>query len=140
VTAAAQTGPWTDGDVPLASRSSRQMAVAGRAFLNGLGTDQLGIVQYPDLGNAARTQWSNFPAGASPRPGVTLGDLSESQRVLLHDLLRASTSSQGYHKMTGAIHADQVLHDLQGGNQMFGSATTTPPCSVRPKTPTGRGC
>jgi hypothetical protein len=99
------------------------MAVAARAFLNGLGADQLGSVQYGELGSAARTQWSNFPAGASPRPGVTLGDLSESQRVLLHDLLRASTSSQGYHKMTGAIHADQVLHDLQGGNQMFGAAS-----------------
>ena len=99
------------------------MAAAARALLNGLGADQLSSVLHPDLGDAARTQWSNFPAAMSPRPGVPLGDLSESQRVLLHDLLRASTSSQGYHKMTGAIRADQVLHDLQGGtDQMFGSA------------------
>src|SRR4051812_43731539 len=33
----------------------------------------------------------------------------------------ASTSTQGYHKMTGAIRADQVLHDLQADNT-FGSA------------------
>ncbi len=122
VKASAQTGPWTGSDIPLASRSSRQMAVAARAFLNGLPADQLGSVQYANLGDQARTQWSNFPAGASPRPGVALGDLSESQRVLLHDLLRASTSSQGYLKMTGAIRADQILHDLQGGNPMFGIA------------------
>src|SRR5216683_5719700 len=122
VKASAQTGPWTGGDIPLASRSSRQMAVAARAFLNGLPADQLGSVQYANLGDPARTQWSNFPAGASPRPGVALGDLSESQRVLLHELLRASTSSQGYLKMTGAIRADQILHDLQGGNPMFGIA------------------
>ena len=51
-----------------------------------------------------------------------IGDLSESQRVLMHDLLRASTSSQGYHKLTGAIRADEVLHDLEGGNAMFGPA------------------
>lgn len=121
-TAAAQTGPWTGGgDVPPASRSSRQMAVAARAFLNGLGADQLASIQHADLSDQARTQWSNFPAGASPRPGVSLGDLSESQRVLLHDLLRASTSSQGYHKMTGAIRADEVLHDL-AGEQLFGPA------------------
>ncbi len=119
-TASAQIGPWT-GDVPLASRSSRQMAVAARAFLNGLSADQLGSIWYPGLSDPARTDWSNFPAGASPRPGVSLGDLSESQRVLLHDLLRASTSSQGYHKMTGAIRADDVLHDLEGGNQLFGA-------------------
>jgi hypothetical protein len=122
-TASAQTGPWLGGGVPVASRSSRQMAVAARAFLNALGADQLGSVQYPNLSDPVRTQWSNFPAGASPRPGVSIGDFSESQRVLLHDLLRASTSSQGYHKMTGAIRADDVLHDLQRGNALFGAGT-----------------
>ena len=121
-TASAQTGPWTGGDVPLASRSSRQMAVAARAFLNSLGADQLGSVWYPDLSDPARTQWSNFPAGASPRPGVALGDLSESQRVLLHDLLRASTSSQGYHKLTGAIRADEVAARPGGRAPLFGAA------------------
>jgi Protein of unknown function (DUF3500) len=113
-TASAQTGPWTGGDVPLASRSSRQMALAARAFLDSLGADQLGSVVYPNLGDPARTRWSNLPAGAVPRPGVSIGDLSEPQRVLLHDLLRASTSSQGYHKLTGAIRAEEVLHDLKG--------------------------
>ncbi|MDQ6672613.1 MAG: DUF3500 domain-containing protein [Chloroflexota bacterium] len=120
-TGSAQAGPWTGGDVPLASRSSRQMAVAARALLNGLGADQLGSVWYPNLSDPARTRWSNLPAGASPRPGVSLGDLSDSQRVLLHDLLRASTSSQGYHKMTAAIRADEVLHDLDG-ERLFGPA------------------
>jgi len=92
--ASAQTGPWTGGDVPLVSRSSRKMAMAARAFLDALAPDQLGSVQHPDLGDSARTQWSNLPAGASPRPGVALGDLSEPQRVLLHELLRASTSAR----------------------------------------------
>src|SRR5262245_19281519 len=72
-TASAQTGPWTGGDVPLASRSSRQMATAARAFLNGLSADQIGIVQNPDLSSTARTQWSNLPAGMAPRPGIALG-------------------------------------------------------------------
>ena len=116
------------------------MAVAARAFLNGLGPDQLSSVWYPDLSDSARTQWSNFPAGASPRPGVALGDLSESQRVLLHDLLRASTSSQGYHKLTGAIRAEQALHDIEGEARYSAPPSTTPPCSARPRTPTGRGC
>src|SRR4030088_3191209 len=119
-TAARQTGPWTGGDVPLASRSSQQMALAARALLDALGADQRGSLWFPDLGDPGRTRWSNLPAGASPRPGVSVGDLSENQRVLLHDLLRASTSSQGYHKMTGAIRADEAL---QAGNpQLFGPA------------------
>jgi hypothetical protein len=112
--ASASAGPWTGGDVPPASRTSRQMAAAARAFLKALASEQLGSAQYADLGDAARTRWSNLPAGASPRPGVPIADLSDSQRVLLHDLLRASTSSQGYHKMTGAIRAEEVLRDLEG--------------------------
>ncbi len=110
----ASAGPWTGGDVPPASRASRRMAAAARAFLNALASEQLGSAQYADLGDAARTRWSNLPAGASPRPGIPIADLTDSQRVLLHDLLRASTSSQGYHKMTGAIRAEEVLHDLEG--------------------------
>ncbi|MGI9149425.1 MAG: DUF3500 domain-containing protein [Chloroflexota bacterium] len=74
----------------------------------------------PTWATPARTRWSNLPAGASPRPGVSIGDLSDSQRVLLHDLLRASTSSQGYHKLTGAIRAEEVLQ--AGKPQLFGPA------------------
>jgi hypothetical protein len=121
-TASAQTGPWAGGDVPLGSRSSRQMAVAARAFLNSLDATQLGTAWYQDLGDSARTKWSNFPAGASPRAGIALGDLTEAQRVLMHDLLRASTSSQGYHKLAGAIRADDVLGSLEGGNPLFSAA------------------
>ena len=98
------------------------MSVAARAFLDSLNQDQLSSVWFADLGSSARTEWSNLPAGAYRRPGISLGDLSESQRVLLHDLLRASTSSQGYHKLTGAIRADEVLHHLEDGNPLFGAA------------------
>jgi hypothetical protein len=122
-TASAQTGPWAGGNIPPASRSSRQMAVAARAFLNSLDANQLGIAWSSDLGDPARTKWSNFPAGASPRAGISIGDLREGQRVLMHDLLRASTSSQGYHKLAGAMRADDVLGELEGGNPLFTAAS-----------------
>jgi hypothetical protein len=98
------------------------MAVAARAFLDSLSSDQLGIVSYPDLTDVTRTKWTNFPAGAAPRPGISIGDLSDSQRILLHDLLRASTSSQGYLKMTGAMHADQALGELENNSALFSTA------------------
>jgi len=121
-TASAQAGPWAGGDVPPDSRSSRQMAVAARAFLNSLDANQLSTAWYQDLSDQTRTKWSNFPAGASPRAGIALGDLSETQRVLMHDLLRASTSTQGYHKLAGAIRADDVLGGLENGNPLFSAA------------------
>jgi len=124
-------GGGAAGAVGLAARSSRQMAVAARAFLNSLDESQLGTAWYPDLGDQARTKWSNFPAGASPRAGLGLGVLGDAQRVLVHDLLRASTSSQGYHKLTGAIRADEILGSLQGdqlfsAGQYFASVYGTP--------------
>lgn len=114
------SGP--QGPLPAASLSSAQMTAAAQAFLAGLSADQLASVQYPDLGNNVRTTWSNLPNALSPRVGVALGDLSDSQRILLHNLLRASTSSQGYLKLTGAIRADQLLSELQGGDPQYGAA------------------
>ncbi len=114
-------GPWSGGDLPAASRGSRRMASAARTFVDALSAQQRGAAVYPKLSDQSRTKWSNFPAGASPRAGISLADLTEPQRVLVHELLRASTSSQGYHKMTGAIRADDVLHDLNG-ESLFGAA------------------
>jgi hypothetical protein len=98
------------------------MAIAARAFVDSLDADQRSSIWYPDLGSADRTRWSNLPAAAYPRPGMHIGDLSEGQRVLLNDLLRASTSSQGYHKLTGAIRAEEVLHDLRDRRAIFSPA------------------
>ena len=73
----------------------------------------------------ARTQWSNLPSSIFDRLGVRTGDLSDRQRRLLHELLRASTSSQGYHKVVGIMWLDDILHEqakerLEGrGNNDF---------------------
>jgi len=120
--AAAGTGPWAGGDIPLAARSGRQMAAAARLFLDSLDDGQRASIWYPDLGSSDRTKWSNLPPVASPRPGTHIGDLGEGQRVLLQDLLRASTSSQGYHKLTGAIRAEEVLHHQRDRRGIFSPA------------------
>ncbi|HEX3466555.1 MAG TPA: DUF3500 domain-containing protein [Candidatus Elarobacter sp.] len=121
-TATVRRGPWDSDDVPAASRSSRRMAATAQEFLDTLSTAQRAKTVYPRLGDAARTKWSNFPASFSPRAGISIAELTDAQRARMHELLRASTSSQGYHKMTGAIRADDVLHDIEGGNAMFGAA------------------
>ena len=41
---------------------------------------------------------------------------------MLQDLLRASTSSQGYHKLTGQIRAEEVLHHLRDERAIFSPA------------------
>jgi hypothetical protein len=44
-----------------------------------------------------------------PRTGVRLGDLDDPGRRLVHALLRASASSQGYLKIAGIMQYDDLL-------------------------------
>jgi hypothetical protein len=95
----------------------------------GGGAARIGIPQLVGFvvpGRPPRRQWarpSSIQAAGrrEQRPGVSIGDFGEKQRLLLHDLLRSSTSSQGYHKLTGAIRADDVLYELER-EQLFGAA------------------
>ena len=63
---------------------------------------------------AARTKWSTLPASMAERGG----DLSDPQRRLLHDPLRASTSSQGYLKIAGVMWLDDILREQSGDRRL----------------------
>lgn len=91
--------------------SPQRMAEAARDFLAALSSQQRGSAAFPFDDDAARTRWSNLPASMVERTGARLGDLSDEQRRRLHDLLRASTSSQGYQKIAGVIRLDEMLHE-----------------------------
>ena len=97
---------------PVAAEPSPQrMAEAARQFLVALSPEQRAAAEFPLDADAERTRWSNLPASMVERAGVRLGDLSDLQRRRLHDLLRASTSSQGYQKIAGVIRLDEMLHE-----------------------------
>jgi hypothetical protein len=60
--------------------------------------------------DTARIKWNNLPVGLRARAGVSIGDMTEQQRRLLHRILSASLSSQGYLKATGIMHLDNLLN------------------------------
>ena len=60
--------------------------------------------------DTARIKWNNLPVGLRARAGISIGDMSEEQRKLLHRILSASLSSQGYLKATGIMHLDNLLN------------------------------
>ena len=62
--------------------------------------------------DTARVQWNNLPVGLRARAGISIGDMSEEQRIVLHRILSASLSSQGYLKTTGVMHLDNLLYML----------------------------
>jgi hypothetical protein len=62
--------------------------------------------------DTARIQWNNLPVGMRARAGMSIGQMTEDQRKLLHRILSVSLSSQGYLKATGIFHLDNLLNDM----------------------------
>ena len=96
---------------PIAATSPERMAQATREFLAALSSEQRSAAEFAFDADSERTRWSNLPASMVERGGVRVGDLTDLQRRRFHDLLRASTSSQGYQKIAGVIRLDEVLHE-----------------------------
>jgi len=92
---------------PLASTSAQQMTKAASAFLASLSESQRGAIMY-EFTPENRTNWSNTPPFVHDRPGLRFAALTNVQRQAAHELLRASTSSQGYQKITGVMRLDSV--------------------------------
>jgi hypothetical protein len=88
--------------------SAWRMRDAAAAFLASLGEAERKAVLFP-LEADQRTSWSNLPVAIVARVGVNVGALGVESRRRFHDLLRASTSSQGYHKIAEIMRHDDIL-------------------------------
>lgn len=76
--------------------------------------------------DTARIHWNNLPVGLRARVGISIGNMTEDQRKLLHRILSASLSSQGYLKATGIMHLDNLLNmfvDSAFSRKMFDENT-----------------
>jgi hypothetical protein len=100
--AAAQTA-----QEPPAASSARQMTEAARALLAVLDERELEATLHA-LDADERSHWSNVPYRSHRRPGLRLGSLDRETMLRVHDLLRASLSSQGYQKAAGIIRLDDI--------------------------------
>ncbi|MFI5154644.1 MAG: DUF3500 domain-containing protein [Chitinophagales bacterium] len=63
-----------------------------------------------EFSDTARIKWNNLPVGLRARAGISIGNLSNDQRKLLHRILAASLSSQGYLKATSIMHLDNLIN------------------------------
>jgi hypothetical protein len=88
--------------------AAQRMKRAASALLDELSEEQRRAVTF-SLNADERVQWSNLPAANVPRTGLRIGDLEVPARRLVHALLRASASSQGYLKITGIMQHDDLL-------------------------------
>src|SRR5258705_10625094 len=101
----------TEG-APAEALAAGRMRQAAAALLVSLTESQRKSASFP-LGAGQRTAWSNLPVGVVPRVGVSLGELDDKAKQHAHALIRSSTSSQGYLKMTAVMRHDDMLHGLE---------------------------
>ena len=112
--------------IPAHSASATQMSDAAAAFVRLLNDEQREQAVF-DLDHEGRPTWSNLPIRMVRPSGLLVIDMNDEQRAALHQLLRASMSSQGYGKMTGIMRLDDLLYE-------FGYARLT----AQPDTPETR--
>ena len=69
--------------------------------------------QYTGLlafGDTSRLKWNNLPVGLRARAGTSIANMNNDQRRILHRVLIASLSSQGYLKAGAIMHLDELLN------------------------------
>jgi hypothetical protein len=90
---------------PLEARMSR----AASAFLSTLGEAQRTKACFA-FDSPVRKDWHYIPL---ERPGLALGELDDQQRVALHALLTSALATQGYLKVTGIVHLEAILREIE---------------------------
>lgn len=98
--------------LPSHAQSANRMTVAAKAFIETLDAAERKVTVLPLKGDK-RTIWSNLPIIMVHPEGILVGDMNDDQRRALHELLRASMSSQGYAKASGIMRLDDLLFQLE---------------------------
>jgi hypothetical protein len=100
------------GALAAAERSSATMAAAATRFLAGLTPEQRQQASFPFTADE-RLHWHFIPTEMFPRNGLTIKAMTEPQRKLARDLLRAGLSQRGYLTATSIMDLETVLGEIE---------------------------
>jgi hypothetical protein len=103
---------WLAGMTVAAERSASSMATAANRFLAGLSPEQRQQASFA-LDSEELTRWHFIPTNGFPRHGVPIKDMTEAQRALARDLLKAGLSQHGYLTTTGIMDLETVLKAIE---------------------------
>jgi len=92
------------------------MTGAANAFLSSLGAEQKQKAQFA-FDAAERTHWHFIPTEMFPRSGLTLHDMSATQRSAAQNLLKSGLSQHGYTTATTIMSLENILRVVEAGGQ-----------------------
>src|SRR4051812_32299628 len=104
------------GTLISAERSSATMASAATKFVTGLTAEQRSQATFP-FESDERMHWHFIPTETFPRKGLTIKEMSEPQRKLAHDLLKAGLSQRGYLTASSIMELETVLGALEAAQR-----------------------
>jgi hypothetical protein len=101
------------GSMIASQRTASSMSKAATALLDSLTPEQRQKMAMP-LDSPDRTRWNFIPTNMFPRQGLPLKEMTEPQRKLAHDLLRAALSQRGYATTAAIINdLEAILRDTE---------------------------
>jgi hypothetical protein len=106
-----------------AERSSSAMADAATRLIGSLTAAQRQQAAFAFEADE-RLHWHFIPTEMFPRKGLTIREMTEAQRKLAHDLLRAGLSQRGYLTATSIMDLETVLGALEAAER---AAAPQPP-------------
>jgi hypothetical protein len=89
---------------------STPLVNGANAVLKTLNSSQKTVANLP-FQDSSRVKWSNLPFESTERKGIQLKDLTDTQRLAIHSLLRTVLSQQGYQKFLFIIQYDEGTHE-----------------------------
>ena len=111
------------GSLLAAARSSSAMADAATRLVTSLTPEQRQQAAFA-FDTDERTHWHFIPTEMFPRQGLLIRAMTEPQRRLAHDLLKAGLSQRGYLTATSIMDLETVLRALEAAQR---AAAPQPP-------------
>ncbi|HXW07153.1 MAG TPA: DUF3500 domain-containing protein [Vicinamibacterales bacterium] len=99
-------------------QTAAAMTTAAQKWLDGLTPDQRQQATLA-LDNEDRLRWNFIPTNMFPRKGVPIKEMTDVQRKLAHELLKAGLGQRGYLTATAIMELETILHAIEnsGGRQ-----------------------
>jgi hypothetical protein len=124
-------------------RAAAAMTTAATQFLAGLTPEQRQQATFA-LDTEERVRWNFIPTNMFPRKGVPIKEMTEPQRKLAHELLKAGLGQRGYMTTTSIMELETILHAIENSGGRVGKQTRDPELyfftvfgTPSPKTPWG---
>ena len=111
------------GSTIASQRTGAAMTKSATAFLDSLTPEQREKAADP-LNSPDRTHWNFIPTNMFPRQGLPIKEMTEPQRKLAHELLKAGLSQRGYLTASSIMDLETVLGALEAAQR---AAAAQPP-------------